>query len=140
MKEQNPLNDLLGQIGDLLHQIQTNKVIDQIPKEALLELNRLEQAVDMFIELNQKTFQEANIDIEALKKYAKDHPSILTRDKQILDRAKDIEKEAQNLRLSLSPALSRGRKSIIKDPEKQKMKERRKKFKPLGGDRGWIPL
>lgn len=141
MNEQNSLNYLLGQVGDLLQKIQKRPVKDKIPPEALMELERLELAIDLFLELNQKSFQEANIDIEALRKHTAVSKSLTDKEKQILDRAKQIEKEARNIRLNLSPALQRGRQlTTPKDPKKQRVKERRKKFKPLGGDKGWIPL
>ncbi len=144
MQEKNPIEPLLAQVADLIKMIQEHQgpISDKITPRVLEEIERLENAVALFEEVNQKTLQEANIDIEELRMNASRSTALSSKDKQVLQRAREIEKDAKNLQFAFSKVIERGKKAAasIQDPLKQQIKERRKRFKPLGGNKNWIPL
>ncbi|CUI16015.1 hypothetical protein PNK_0381 [Candidatus Protochlamydia naegleriophila] len=143
MKEKNPIEPLLAQVADLIKRIQEHQgpISDNITPRVLEEIERLENAVALFEEVNQKTLQEADIDIEALRMNASRSAVLSDKDKQVLQRAREIEKDAKSLQFAFSKVIERGKKAApVQDPLKQQIKERRKRFKPLGGNKNWIPL
>lgn len=106
------------------------------------QVDRLEKAVGLFEEANRRTFEEAQIDLETLRLDFMRSPVVDAKDKQLMQRANDLERDAKNLQLALSKLAERSqqRQAAAKDPLKQQIKERRKRFKPLGGNKNWIPL
>lgn len=140
MRDKNPIEPLLNQVGDLLHKIQTyDKPLDTIPPEILKELEVLEKSFRRFQDLNQQALDQAQIDIGALKqKTISPNSQIATQDKQVIEKSIIMERDAEQMRRYLIQVL-KNRQS--QEPAKDKsIKERRKKYKPLGGDKGWIRL
>lgn len=140
MKEKNPIEPLLNQVGDLLQKIQNyDKPLEDIPKEVLFELEALEKLFHRFEDLNQKALTQANIDLDDLKRSALSPSSQASpKDKQLLEKSIAMEKDIEQMKRYLTQIL-RSRES--KEPNKNKaLKERRKKYKSLGGDKGWIRL
>jgi hypothetical protein len=144
--EKNPFEDLFSQIGDLLSQIQNNQtpLTGDVPPEVMKEVDRLEKQIGLFCEMTEKVIQDSGIDIHQLQQEARNSSNIKAKDKRILERAKQIELDAKNIHFRLSAALNRdkGKKtpSSGESDRKKQIKERRKKYKSIGGDRGWIPL
>jgi hypothetical protein len=99
----------------------------------------MESAVPIMKSHLQETFQEAHIDVESVTKEIIESPYTDPKNKQLLKRAKDIEQDARTLQLAYSKALERG-KGRKKSKHPKGSKERRKLFKPLGGDKNWLPL
>lgn len=145
MTDKNPLDYLLAQIGKMLVLIKDHKgPLTNLSPEVFLELEKLEKAVDLFEEINEKAYKEAQINIEKLKTdaYSK-HSKLASKDRMIMDRAKRIEQDARDLQLQCSLIINRAKlQSKVSNPDsaKQDIKNRKKKFKPLGGNKGWIPL
>lgn len=144
MREKNPIEPLLVQVAELLKKIQEHQgpISENVTPRVLEEIERLENAVALFEEANRNTLQEAGIDMEALRMQASRSTAISPKDKQVLQRAREIEKEAKNLQFAFSKVIQRGKQvsAPLQDPLKQQIKERRKRFKPLGGNKNWIPL
>ena len=144
MKEKSPAEILLGQVAELIQRIQNHKgpISDNLTPRVKEEIERLESAIAIFEEANQKSFEEANVNIEALRLDASRSSSLGEKDKQLLQRAREIEKDAKNLQFANSQIIEKSKKKPAdsKDPLKEKIKERRKRFKPLGGSKNWIPL
>ncbi len=145
MDIKSPIEVLLMQANDILRYFHDHKgsIAENMTPKLLEDLDKLEQAFAQFKELNEKVFKESNIDVERLKAEAMRSPNYSQKDKKLFQRAKEIEREARNMQLSLSKAMERGKREnagASKDPLKRKIKERRKLFKPLGGDKKWIPL
>lgn len=146
MKEKNPLERLLNEVGDMLKLVQEHKgeINQNLTPEFFLQLEKLEQTVDIFNEINNEVYKAANIDLEALTKQALKSPDLSDRDKTMFARAKQIEKDARTLKLknawvtSMSKSVPKPTKD--KEVEKKNIKERRKRFKSRGQERGWIPL
>lgn len=146
-QDNSSLDSLLVQVSEMIQMIQNHKgpISGNITPRVLEELELLEKTVVYFNDVNQQAFKDSHIDMERLEKETMHSPTISSKDKQLLLRAKDIERDARNLQLAFSKAIERGKrgqkgKMTTKAPSRQKIKERRKLFKPLGGDKNWIPL
>lgn len=135
------LEDLFSVINETLEIIQNHKGPIHLTPELLADIDKLGALVADFKENNQLLFEILDIDIESAKKEILESPNIRSSDKQLIQRSKDIEREARVLKLALSKAKSKERG---KDRQSQggtkEQKERRKLFKPLGGDKNWLPL
>ncbi|MCE2983369.1 MAG: hypothetical protein LW832_07370 [Parachlamydia sp.] len=144
MKEKNPIDLLLAQIADMIQKIQNHKesIAENISPRVLEELERLESAIAIFDEANQKSFEEANINLDALRLEASRSSAMNEKDKQLLQRARDIEKDAKKLEFAFSQMIQNGKKTKTQSTDrlKDQIKERRKKFKRLGENKNWIPL
>lgn len=138
MKEKNLTKHLLNQVGDLLQKIQNHdKPIGDISPEFIKQLEILEKTFKQYEELNDKTQKEANIDIEALRLEFYRSPSIHSKDKKLIDKLKTIEKDARQLQAVVAKSL--GSQAVLSKKDKI-IKERRRKFKSMGGEKGWIRL
>jgi hypothetical protein len=144
MKEKSPAEILLGQVAEMIQIIQNHSgpISDNLTPRVKEEIERLESAIAIFEEANQKSFEDANINIDALRLDASRSSSLGEKDKQLLQRAREIEKDAKNLQFANSKIIEKTKlkKTESKDPLKEQIKERRKRFKPLGGSKNWIPL
>jgi hypothetical protein len=146
MEKKPSLDQLLVEMSEILKIIQNQEgpISQNLTPEVVVNLEILESAIPIFSQYQQETFKEANIDIEHLVKDTLESSNTDPRTRQLLKRAKDIEKDARILQLAYSKAIERGkgRKQVKRstDTNKQQLKERRKLFKPLGGDKNWIPL
>lgn len=137
-------DQLLRQIGEILEMIQNPKgpISQNITPEVLANLTELEAGVQFINQLNEWTVE--SVGPENLKKNIEESIAD-SKEKQLIERADNIVKDARTLQLVLSKAIHRGkrRKKEKRSPEansKQAIKERRKLFKSLGGDSKWIPL
>ena len=112
MDIKNPIEVLLMQANEILHYFQEHRgsIADNITPKLLEDLDKLEQTFAQFNELNAKVFKESNINIERLKADALRSPNLTQKDKQLFQRAKDIERQARSLQFSLSKAMERGKK------------------------------
>ncbi|MBA2369022.1 MAG: hypothetical protein H0V82_08375 [Candidatus Protochlamydia sp.] len=144
MKEKSPAEILLGQVAEMIQLIQNHKgpISDNVTPRVKEEIERLESAIAIFEEANQKSFEEANINIESMRLDASRSTSLGEKDKQLLQRAREIERDAKNLQAANSQIIEKTKKNNAesKDTLKEQIKERRKRFKPLGGSKNWIPL
>lgn len=126
------MDQLLNDISEMIKQIETFKG----PVTPLKNPDKIKDEVEII-----GKFMEA---IEGFYDGAKstDEP-IDPENKQLLLKAQGIEQEAKILQQAYSKALSkknRSKKSKKKEPESEQMKERKKLFKTIGGDKKWIPL
>jgi signal transduction protein with GAF and PtsI domain len=138
-KPEPTLENLLEQINKTLEIIQNHQDPINLSPELLKDIDKLETAVAQFKEDSQELFQLLDIDIEDWKEELLESHQVRSSDKQLIKRAEDIEKEARVMKLALARNRERGNKKTQRDADKQ-IKERRKLFKPMGGDKKWIPL
>jgi hypothetical protein len=146
MAEKNPVEYLLGYIGELLKLIPQHQgpISQNVSPEILNELERLELAMAQFEELNKQTFKNADIDIENLKAETINSDKIVPKQKQLLKKSQEIQREAKQLQAQYAQVIEKSKvksqASRERDPLKKEMKDRKKKYKPLGGDKNWIPI
>lgn len=145
MKEYNSVEALLGVIADILKVIPLHQgsITQNITPETLNELEKLEAAMAKFEELNKATFQNANIEIDKLRRETLDSDKITPKQKQLLKKSQEIEKEARNLQAQYAyiVAQSKGKMPTARtESQKKTIKDRRNRYKPIGGDKKWIPI
>jgi ribonuclease HII len=142
MKEKNPLEPLLAEVAALLEKIQTHKKeIQDIPPEVLQRLALLEQTINIFEEMNQRTLTAAQIDIDKLTQETLTSPDLAPQEKKFFERIQVLKQDSTNLHARLAKVVARAQKDNQKDQSDENKKlnrERQKKFKRLGG-KGWIP-
>ncbi len=146
MEQRAQLNLLLSQIAEMLEAIQKpQKPLSGTDNPRILrELEWLETSLQTLNQCQEEVFRDANLDINQATKEILESPAANSSDKQLLKRAQEIQRDATALHLALSKAIQKdkGRKKTraVNGNTKEQMKERRKLFKPLGGDKTWIPL
>jgi hypothetical protein len=146
MKDKNLIEPLLNQVGEILKQLQEHKgsISQNLNPDVLGKLERLEMMVDAFEELNKKSQEAAQIDPQQLLLELERSPKISPKEKKILERARQMERDAKNLKSQYAEIVASNKvnkiPSIKKSTEKKIGKDRKNKFKLLGGNQGWIPL
>lgn len=140
-KREPTLEDLLSTINETLAAIQNHKGPINLTPELLADITQLEAAVTDFKETSDELFELFDVDIQSLKQEILESPTVRSGEKQLIKQAEDIERDARVLKLALSKSKGRGKdRNKQSDAGKQELKERRKLFKPLGGDKKWLPL
>jgi hypothetical protein len=146
---QNSFEKMLAQIVELMETIQKNKEpLKGITPELMKEIEQLEAQLAEANKTAQKLLKENSIDpkatridamlskqIPAKEKRAFERATKITRDTKILKN--EIDKTLAKKKLKNSRNLANTKKT---DVNKKQIKERRKRFKAIGGDKNWIPL
>lgn len=147
MQEKNPFEGFLAKMIELMDLIQKHQGPINIPLEAAQELERLTEDINTLEENMHQLLAELGTDPKMLKILTMQSSQISDKDKRLFEQAKMAGRDAKALKTSLEK-VSVSRKSrespnkMNKEDEKRKqeMKERRKLFKSIGGDKNWIPL
>ena len=136
------LEDLVSEVNKVLHVIQNHK--GPLPPEVLADFKRLKGLLDNFHEDIEDLIKLGDIDINKLKEAIINSPDVKSNDKQLIKQSIDLEKEARVIELALSKAMENNNEPKTKTPsgnkKKQQIKERKKLFKTIGGDKNWIPM
>lgn len=139
---QNPsqkmMEGLLADIADTMKLITTH----QGPIGKIENPETVKQNLDMW----EKFLQAVNNTLEDMTPPGSPTPELSPEQEAFLQRAKEIEQQGHVLEKAFASALGKTRKRAKgKNGEKeaelqQQMKERRKLFKTIGGDKKWIPM
>lgn len=143
MQHQDVIQRLLKQITEIIELIQqkAGNLSGKIAPEAIPDFNKLKESVALFKAANQKGFRDANIDIGALKNGIQESEVVSEADKLLLEDVNKVQKNLTQVRSLLEKKEKQNAEALESNKEhKQKMKERRKSFKSIGGDKKWIPL
>ncbi len=143
MVERNPMVHILDQMGDILRRIQEYKepISTDLTPEIYKQFEELECALKLFEELHQQLFQSAQIDREALKLKPLESFQISERDKTLLERARQIEKDARDFERQLSLAIHKTRQGQrTKTIGKKQVKSHIKKSNLDKNKKGWVSL
>jgi len=146
MPGENPLEHLLDQIGDLLKSLRENDktaIAGSIPSDIEKRLSQLEEQAALLRDAQQQLFQQAGFSNEEVQKMILEGSSEKTKHRYFFDRAKDLERDARQINMELAVVRSMKAATGKKNEPKSKADEiraRKKKFKRLGGDKGWIPM
>lgn len=143
--QQNALEKLLNQIGDLLKIIKDHEdkpLSAPLPPGIEQTLSRLEQEIALLGDVQQKLFTQAGITDEEISAMIRAGAGQKggAREQYFFDRIKALDEDARAINASLSTTLKMKDKQIGKKDPKQLIQERKKKFKRVGGNKGWIPL
>lgn len=144
MKEKNPLDPIFDQIADLMQQIQVKRTspIDEAAAQDLeQQFEKIQKDVELFCQINNQIIESEGItdqDLQNTIKGSKDHLPL--KERQILEKAEQLKNHIEHEKLNLE--LAKGIiKKLNKSDDKNKFGEKRKKkFKGVGGSKGWIPL
>lgn len=137
------LQNLLIQAAQLMERIRTHKgsIKKNLTPNVLDDLKKLEVVMRALQELNLRSFENANLDLNQLKSAAIHSPNVPKEEKDFLRNAQDVEQQARRLQALLAKQIiEMEEKTSPKTPHRKKMQERRNRFKPIGGDKNWIPL
>lgn len=151
MSTNNPMEPLLEQIADLLKLAQENagkKINDSVDPEILKRLDSLKGFVDDFQNTTLESLKEQGIDpAVTLKKFMEGQGKLTQQNQKILKKTVQLGFDALLMKSALQSASEIGRlgKDFTKELSEKKtskkgIKERKKKFKRIGGDSKWVPL
>ncbi len=146
MKNQTSINHLLDQVEELIQTIKTDKKPPSPsfnPQNSNVEIEVLKINLKALNDVQTDSFNAAGADFDQLVKETLDSSTIDEKDKEWLLRAKKLEDETRLLELAFAKAKEKGKKEKrgkTSSGGKQQIRERRKLFKTLGGDKKWIPL
>lgn len=138
--------DNLGKIIEILEFIRNNKIpLTEMPNELRECLSKISEKLAILKNANAEIAQLVNIKPDNLRVEAMLSPNLTDKEKRVLERAEQVSRDTK----SLVSALEQKEKSN-RPPKQQNIKNksdstqnpnaRKKKLKPLGSDKGWIPL
>lgn len=146
MEDQVPVERILMRIEELVRIIRDHRgpLDPNISLAAAkVDIDLLKKTLIDFYDVQREVFNKAQIDIDSLTNETLESSDLDPKDRQLLERTFDMEREVQALKTAYSP---KGRKKKKKGQqgdnanEAQQIRERRKLFKTIGGDKKWIPL
>jgi hypothetical protein len=159
MEKDRSLDRLLMEIGEILTLIQKSKGrVHHVDEWVEKNLDYIEYTIRTLIQYNKENLQKANVTPEQLTQEALASPNTSPREKQLLQRAQEIEEDAILIQSAIAKGLEnkRERKKVKpsttkefakgqeakeeRDKNKKQIKERRKLFKSIGGDKNWKPV
>lgn len=147
MENQSAMEHALSELDNIIKMVQEHKgsISQNITPDLLEDLERLEQAVTFFTNCNNEILEKAGVKPGSQQESSAESPALRTGEKQIVKRASEIERKAKIIQLAITHSMGDEKKAPKKPKraptgKKGEQKERRKLFKPLGGDKNWIPL
>ncbi len=147
MAEEQPLDKLLHQIGEMFKLIEENKDKDfekNVTPEVTERLETLKDLFDQFNVSNRKVWEEAGSSVQALHKTVlMPSDTIEVRWHRLFEFSKNLKRDVEKVRFQNNLSSDAIRKDQPFDKTKQKkdeIKKRKKKFKQMGGDADWMRL
>ena len=137
MAEKNMIEQLLNQITELMeiaHENKDHTLEGDLPPQLEKELEALERDVQEFCDLNEQLIVEAGVSEQGCN----------PKSQRVLQKARKLRQELESTQRGLTTAVQ-----IVKKQEKtfgkkgdkaSKKVARTKKFKRIGGKKGWMPL
>lgn len=143
-KDRQKIENLFSQVSDMISKIQNYKNSSSlvISPAAFEELERLKKNIEAFEEMTQADLKLAGIDKSCLRFDAFKSDTLSEKDKKLFERAQSIENDAKHLKSHYTKAIEKNKagKSSTQASVEKKITERKNRFKPLGGNKNWIPL
>lgn len=143
-EQRKQVESLLLQVSDMINKIQTKKVVipDDLSSQVMQEIDRLEEAIAIFQDITSEDLKEADIDIVNLRTTVINSVDTAEKDKKLFEKAAAIEREAVVVKSQILKALEKAdlANKNAKKATTKGIKDRRNRFKPLGGNKNWIPL
>lgn len=147
MADKDYLERMLHELSDLFKMVDDKKdqgISSKITPEIQKRLDHVKEMVEKFSDLNAQAFESAGITEEQLRRMVENpSPDLSDKEKRLLEFSKTLKTEVEAAKLQLE--LIKETSGSIYDADrrdktkKQEIKERKKKFKRLGGD-DWLPL
>lgn len=159
MEKNRSLDYLLMQVGEIISTIQNSKgKVDVTNEWVEKDLEYIENTIRTLIQYYKENLQKANVTPEQLTQEALESPNTTPREKNLLQRTQEIEEDAILIQSAIAKGLERQKERKKSKPSttkeaakgkgnkeeiakhKKEMKERRKLFKSIGGDKNWKPV
>lgn len=141
MTNPHPFEDLFKQLTDLLANIQEKPeptLTTEIKSDIEKQLGNLEQSIGFFQKVTQEAIIKSGLNEESIKKMVDNPESYFDRkNRKILDKAKKLKEDLEGFEKIVEKKKTTAK--IQKRKAKTEGKNRKKKFKRLGGQ-GWMPL
>jgi hypothetical protein len=133
---------LLLQLHESLEKLKNHKGPFNITPEIEKELKDLQEIVDMIQTMDEEALRKMGISPQENLAETLHDPNIPTKTKQLLKMSQSIETDARRLKLAYSRAAKQVKDKTKKEKDhvRESKRARRKLFKPIGGDKNWIPM
>lgn len=133
---------LLSQLHESLEAIKNHKGPLNITPEIQEELKGLREIVDLLKTIDEETLIAVGVNPDNYLAETLNDPNLSNKAKQILNMSKSIETDGRRMKLAYVRAAKqmKDKEKNEKDQVKGSKRARRKLFKPLGGDKNWIPM
>lgn len=136
LKELTELIDMIIHHEGPINLNPSNKILEELKMTG-----EIIGTINDFLEASQPSLA----DVDSLIKTQLESPEISNPEKQLLLHSLEVEQEAKILQSSFASSMKKGKKrksgkSGQSDANRKEMKERRKLFKTIGGDKKWIPM
>lgn len=146
---QNQFGNFFSQIIDFMNAVQRHDgPLKELTPELKKEIDNLETEFNRLYADAKQCIEEATIDPKTLRIETMRSSEVPAENKRMFDRAKQVERDIKALNTEMKKVTknSKAQKDPLKGGKpgkgatKQEIKERRKRFKPIGGDKDWLPL
>lgn len=138
--------NIINFLQETIKNIQGCRLANKNKSEINDNINKLESKIREFNEHVEKLLRPLNIDLKSSSNQDLKSLKLKSSHKQFIDRLKDIQQDACLTKTALLLAEAKNKKNrknksrFKNSTNKQQMKERRKLFKPIGGDKKWLPM
>ena len=142
-KPESSVRMLLEEIHHTLKTIQHHKGAIKITPELNADIEKFAANTVQLKERAEGILNSLDVETKMLEENTLTNSNLRTSDKQLLKFAQEMEIEAYVMQQGLKKGASlKGKHSSkeSKENDRQKIKERKKLFKTIGGDQKWIPL
>ena len=149
MREKDPLEDLLNQIGDLIilaRDKAPGSFVDKMPPEIGSRLSRVEDMVLALQKVSEEELQAKGMTRgDVMNKLFEERKQLPKRDQRMIEHSINLSRDALGLKFALQAAELKATKPANKPFDVQKAKEsqikkRKSKFKKMHGDSRWKKL
>lgn len=145
-KEKPSMEKILREIAEMMEKIENYKgSLTPLESPGLVAAN-LDVLKSMMATFDEMVIEplEKKHDMEALTKETLESPTVNSNYKQLVKQSLEVGQEAKILndafKMAIAKNKSRRKGKKGEESGNQQMKERRKLFKTIGGDKKWIPM
>lgn len=146
--KKNPFKHTFDKIASMVQMIEDNRktpVSEALPNDVFDRLNKLENDVNLFCSINNSILLDANISNEEIEEILQSPPDSFTKENKLfLDTVSKLKKDIESLHheivLQSEQIKAKEKISDKKDSKRSSIEKRKKKFRGVGGYKGWLPL
>ncbi len=150
MNKNNPLESMLTQMTDLMEAIREHKgPINEISPEFIKEIEELKQRLVALNHTAKEQLAKASLDPKTIRIDVMGSSKLSDKEKRAFERATRVNRDVKMLKTEIEKTIKKRKQNkdlSISKPKKKtittkaQIQKRRKRFKPIGGDKNWIPL
>lgn len=137
MDEKNELERLLDQIAQLV-QLAQGKPTGNFPKDIEERLKQIERKVTLLNIANTAFLQTVDLNEDQVKNILASLEGLPDKERHLLERSKKLKGAVDDIQKNLKIATALAKEEEGKEAKKRVA--RKKKFRSMGGQKGWKPL